>query len=52
MRESDIQNLILMALSDAGCKVWRQNVSHLILILLVGALSKRQPKASFLILNQ
>jgi len=26
MRESDIQNLILMALSDAGCKVWRQNV--------------------------
>mgnify|MGYP003346965149 FL=1 len=26
MREADIQNLILMALSDAGCKVWRQNV--------------------------
>ena len=26
MREQDIQNLILLALSQAGCTVWRQNV--------------------------
>lgn len=26
MRESDIQNLIMLALSKAGCTVWRQNV--------------------------
>jgi hypothetical protein len=26
MRESDIQNAILIALSEAGCTVWRQNV--------------------------
>lgn len=25
MRESDIQNLILLALSQAGCTVWRNN---------------------------
>lgn len=26
MRESDIQNAIMIALSSAGCTVWRQNV--------------------------
>jgi len=26
MRESDIQNLIMLALSQAGCTVWRNNV--------------------------
>lgn len=26
MRESDIQNAIMIALSDAGCTVWRNNV--------------------------